>query len=268
MLTSCPLAAGLLGSDNYFMDSFHRYIHPSAFKSLWPNHSLPPSLSLSPNCRLCFTNRAVIWFLRGIPLSALASCQAGSAVPVYTRGTLVSMHIHCRNTHEHAHNNSHADTCMSVSASTRQCSRWPHLDPTRDTSLAPSQLIELDRWVCFESLCMCACAYSRSDTYFIRGCSVWVKLGHEGGQNTPRLNVSAFLSSRWTCVLIPLPFSLLLFFLPFSFPFTALSFSPRAHFRGMSISITQTQTRSDRCAYALTKGRQTDHLSHLRTLSV
>lgn len=67
MPTPSPLAAGLFCTDNYFMDSFHRYLHPSAFKSSCFSPSPSPSLPFSPNCQLCFTNRAVILSLRGTP---------------------------------------------------------------------------------------------------------------------------------------------------------------------------------------------------------
>lgn len=46
--TLSPLAAGLFSTDNYFLDSFHRYLRPSAFKSLcFSSFSLSLSLSLA-----------------------------------------------------------------------------------------------------------------------------------------------------------------------------------------------------------------------------
>lgn len=45
MPTSSPLAAGLFGTDNYFLDFLRRYLHPSAFKSLSFTRSFSPLLS-------------------------------------------------------------------------------------------------------------------------------------------------------------------------------------------------------------------------------
>lgn len=85
---------------------------------------------------------------------------------------LVRKHTHtviqcCVRTH--VHKREHCANYQS-GRSTCLCSIWPHLDLTQDTSLAPSQLIRLDRCV---FLCVCVWAFFLSDAYFIRGCWVY-----------------------------------------------------------------------------------------------
>lgn len=113
MPTPSPLAAGLFCTDNYFMDSFSRYLHPSAFKSLCFS-SFPPSLylSFSPNCQLCFTNWAVKLSLRGTPFPLPSPAvrldlpgQWAYLVHWWTRKS--RMHAHAR-TRAHIHTHSHS----------------------------------------------------------------------------------------------------------------------------------------------------------------
>lgn len=136
----------LFCTDNYFMDSFHRYLHCSPFKSLL--------LFLSPLCVslslpiVSFVLQTEQWYCLSeahLFPSAPAGCQAISAMAAGISVALVDTWKYHTNPHrqpftEHRPSN-HNRRCKHV------CSIRPHLDLTQDPSLVFSQLIDLDRCV-------------------------------------------------------------------------------------------------------------------------
>lgn len=241
--------------------------------------AFPPSFSLclSQLSALFYKQSSDTVSQRHTSSPALAGCQAGSAVTVGMLGThrwtrtystqaRTDRAIQCC-VQTHMHECEHRASDQS-GRSTRERSVWPHLDLTHDTSLAPSQLIQLDRCV------------------FLRGCvcvrALTVILMHilyeaaECMSETRTWRRPKYTLVKCGCVSLPAvdefvySFHYLFTFSPFSFlslPYHSAS--------GLILKVcllatlTYTYTHRQMCT-ALTKGRQTnrDHLSHLRTLSV
>lgn len=165
MPTSSPLAAGLFGTDNYFLDFLRRYLHPSAFKSSSFTHSFSPSLSRLSALFYKQSSDTVSQRHTSSPCPSLLSgriCRDGGHTRYTTYRTRAHTdikQIQCR-VQTGAHKREHCAN-HQIGRGARERSIWPHLDLTQDTSLTANTARQVCVFVSFcEWVCVCVCSQS------------------------------------------------------------------------------------------------------------